>query len=81
MSRYVHYSDVATCQDVSILLNCAENSVDVYQQETVKRFTQGLNLEGILGAGPYCTSAPVSPLCRIQDGCSTMIIRKREELR
>ena len=36
MSRYVQYSDVATCQDDSILLNCAENSVDMYQQETVK---------------------------------------------
>ena len=37
MSRYVHYSDVATCQDVGILLNCTENLSDVYQQETVKK--------------------------------------------
>ena len=41
MSRYVHYSDVATCQDVSILLNYAENTVDVYQQETVKKVYAG----------------------------------------
>ena len=37
MSRYVQYSDVATCQYVSILLNCTENQRDVYQQETVKK--------------------------------------------
>ena len=41
MSRYVHWSGVATFQDVSILLNCAENSVDVYQQETVKKVYAG----------------------------------------
>ena len=82
MSRYVHYSDVATCQDISILLNCVESSVDMYQQETVKkRFMQGLNLKRILGAGPCCMSAPVSPLCRILDGCSTMIVCKREEVK
>ena len=41
VSRYVHYSDVATCQDISILLNCAENLVDVYEQETVKKVYAG----------------------------------------
>ena len=39
--RYVQYSDVATCQDVSILLNYTENSRDVYQQETVKKVYTG----------------------------------------
>ncbi len=41
VSRYVHYSDVATCQDASILLNCTENPRDVYQQETVKKVDAG----------------------------------------
>ena len=41
VSRYAQNSDVATCQDVSILLNCAENSVDMYQQETVKKVYAG----------------------------------------
>ena len=41
MSRYVHYSDVATCRDVSILLNYVEKSVDVYQQETVRKVYAG----------------------------------------
>ena len=41
VSRYVHYSDVATWQDVSILLNCTENLRDVYQQETVKKVYAG----------------------------------------
>ena len=41
MSRYGRYSDVATCQDVSILLNCTENSRDVYQQEIVKKVYAG----------------------------------------
>ena len=37
---------------------------------------QGLNLKRILGTGPYCTSMPVSPLCRILDGRSTTFIYK-----
>ena len=41
VSRYVQYSDVATFQDASILLDCAENSVDMYQQETVKKVYAG----------------------------------------
>ena len=41
---------------------------------------QGLNLKRNLWADPYCTSALVSPLCRILDGCSTVFICKREEL-
>ena len=41
VSRYVHYSDVATCQDVSILLNCTEDLRDVYQQETVRKVYEG----------------------------------------
>ena len=41
MSRYVHYSDVATCQDVGILLECAEDLVDMYQQGTVKKVYVG----------------------------------------
>ena len=41
VSRYVQYSDVATCQYVSILLNCTENPGDVYQQETVKKVYAG----------------------------------------
>ena len=41
---------------------------------------QGLNLKRILGTGPCCTSAPVTPLCRILDGRSTVFICKREEL-
>ena len=41
MSRYVHYSDVATCQDASILLNCAENEVDMYLEEIVKKVYAG----------------------------------------
>ena len=38
---------------------------------------QGLNLKRILGTGPYCTSAPVSPLCHILDGRSTTFICKK----
>ena len=41
---------------------------------------QGLNLKRILLTGPYCTFAPVSPLCCILDGCSTLFICKREGL-
>ena len=41
VSRYVQYFDVATCQYVSILLNCIENPRDVYQQETVKKVYAG----------------------------------------
>ena len=41
---------------------------------------QGLNLKRILGTGPYCTSAPVSPLCHILDGCARYSSVKREEL-
>ena len=40
----------------------------------------GLNLKRILETGPCCTSAPVSPLCRILDGRSTMFVCEREEL-
>ena len=41
VSRYVHYSNVATCQYVSILLNCTEKLGDVYQQETVRKVYAG----------------------------------------
>ena len=41
VSRYVHYSDVATCQDVSILLSYTEYPEDVKQQETVKKVYTG----------------------------------------
>ena len=41
VSRYMHYSDVATCQDISILFNYAENLVGMYQQETVKKVYAG----------------------------------------
>ena len=41
---------------------------------------QGLNLKRILATGPYCTSAPMSPLCCILYGCSTLFICKGEEL-
>ena len=41
---------------------------------------QGLNLKRILGTGPYCTSAPVSPLCHVLDGCNTIVIFKEKNL-
>ena len=41
---------------------------------------QGVNVKRILGTGPCCTSAPVSPLCRILDGRSMMFVCEREEL-
>ena len=37
VSRYVQYSDVATCQDASLLLGYNKKPRDVYQQETVKK--------------------------------------------
>ena len=80
VSRYVQNSGVATCQDANLLLVYSKKPGDVSNKRQQKRFTQGLNLKRILETGPYCTSAPVSPLCRILHGCSTVFICKREEL-
>ena len=42
---------------------------------------QGINLKRILATGPYCTSAPVSPLCRYPGRvCTLFVWKKKEEL-
>ena len=48
------------------------------KQKEIKRFTQGLNLKRNLSAGPYCTSAPFSPLWCVLVVGSVMAILKKE---
>ena len=41
VSRYVQNSDVATCQNASLLLGYTKKPGDMYQQETVKKVYAG----------------------------------------
>ena len=75
-AKFLAWQHAKTLASSSVI----EKTGGCYQQETVKRFTQGLNLKRILETGPCCTSAPVSPLCRILDGRSMMFVCEREEL-
>ena len=41
VSRYAQNSDVATCQDASLLIGYNKKPGDVYQQETVRKVYAG----------------------------------------